>query len=164
MTQRGQLLHQAYLVTIIIKGLLGLLEFCVGAIIAAFGPERLYGVVLRVINPELYEGGHIRTAQLVQRGAAALAQTPGHFVIFYLFVHGTLKMTITVVLLRGRGRWVFPVASVILLGFIAFFAYDLGQHWSNWVLGLALFDSLTLALVAHEWRDPTSGQSRARSH
>lgn len=144
--------HKAYLATILIKGLFGLLEFCGGLIIAVFGPQRLYGVVLRVIDPELYEGGHIRTAQLVLKGAAALAQSPGHFVIFYLFVHGILKMTITAVLLRGHGRWVFPVASLILLGFITFFAVDLNQHWSVWVLGLALFDTLTLALVLNEWR------------
>ena len=109
-------------------------------------------MVLRVIDPELYEGGHIHTAQLVLQGAAALAQTPGHFVIFYLFVHGALKMTITGVLLRGHGRWIFPVASTILFGFIAFFGFDLSKHWSNWVLGLALFDTLTQALVANEWR------------
>ena len=151
MTTRSPLFHTAYLVTIIIKGLFGLLEFCGGVIIASFGPQKLYGLVLRVIDPELYENGHIRTAELVLKGAATLAQTPGHFVIFYLFVHGTLKMTITAVLLRGHGRWVFPVASVILLGFIAFFGFDLSRHWSNWVLGLALFDTLTLALVVNEW-------------
>ena len=153
MTSRSPFLHTAYLVTILIKGLFGLLEFTGGVILAGLGPERIYGVVLRVIDPELYEDGHIRTAQLVLKGAAALAQTPAHFVIFYLLVHGALKMTITGVLLRGRGRWVFPVASAILLGFIAFFAYDLGQHWSNWVLGLALFDTLTLALVVNEWHN-----------
>jgi uncharacterized membrane protein len=153
MASRRSLFHAAYLVTIIIKGLAGLLEFTGGTLIAAFGPEGIYGVVLRVINPELYESGHIHTAQLVLQGAAALAQTPGHFVIIYLWVHGTLKMTITAVLLRGSGRWVFPVASVILLGFIAFFAYDLARHWSDLVLGLALFDSLTLALVVNEWRN-----------
>lgn len=152
MTSRTGLLHKAYLITIIIKGLFGLLEFCGGVIIAIFGPQRLYGLVLRIIAPELYEGGHFRTAQLALHGAAALAQTRGHFVIFYLFVHGTLKMTITAVLLRGRGRWVFPVAVVILLGFIAFFGFDLSKRWSIWVLGLALFDTATLALVANEWR------------
>ena len=152
MAQRS-LLHTAYLATIIIKGLFGLLEFCGGMIIATFGPQRLYGLVLRVINPELYEGGHIRTSQLVLEGATALAQTRGHFVIFYLFVHGILKMTITAVLLCGHGRWVFPVASIILLGFIAFFSFELSRHWSDWVLGLALFDSLTLALVVNEWQN-----------
>lgn len=150
------IVHKAYLATILIKGLFGLLEFTGGAVIAIFGPQRLYGVVLRVIDPELYEGGHIRTAELVLKGAAALAQSPGHFVIFYLFVHGILKMTITAVLLRGHGRWVFPVASVILLGFIAFFSLELSHRWSNWVLGLALFDTVTLALVINEWRTWTN--------
>jgi len=152
MTSRNSLFHTAYLVTILIKGLFGLLEFFGGAIIAIFGPQRLYGLVLRVIDPELYVGGHIHTAQLVLQGATALAQTRGHFVIFYLFVHGALKMTITAVLLRGHGRWVFPVASAILLGFIAFFGFDLSKQWSIWVLGLALFDTLTLALVVNERR------------
>ena len=110
-------------------------------------------MVLRVVDPELYDNGHTRTAELVLKGAAALAQSPGHFVIFYLFVHGTLKMTITAVLLRGRGRWVFPVASTILLGFITFFSLELAHRWSDWVLGLALFDTLTLALVINEWRN-----------
>ena len=49
--------------------------------------------------------------------------------------------------------WVFPVASAILLGFIAFFGFDLARHWSNWLLALALFDTLTLALVVNEWRN-----------
>ena len=153
MTRKSPLMHTAYLVTIIVKGLFGLSEFCGGVILAVFGAEQLYGMVLRVIDPELYEGGHIHTAQLVLQGAAALAQSPKHFVIFYLFAHGALKMTITAVLLKGHGRWVFPVASAILLGFIGFFAYDLGRHWSYLVLGLALFDTLTLALVANEWRN-----------
>jgi uncharacterized membrane protein len=153
MASRTPLIHTAYLATIIIKGLAGLLEFCGGALIATFGPDGIYDLVLRVIDPELYDAGHIRTAQLVLQGATALAQTPGNFVIFYLFTHGTLKMTITAVLLRGRGRWAFPVASTILLCFITFFAYDLARHWSNLVLGLALFDILTLALVVNEWRN-----------
>ncbi len=149
----NSLVHIAYLATIWIKGFFGLLEFTGGTIIAVFGPQRLYGAVLRWIDPELYEGGHIRTAELVLKGATALASSPGHFVIFYLFVHGTLKMAITVVLLLGRGVWIFPFASLILLGFIGFFSIDLSRHWSNWVLALALFDTLTLALVLNEWRN-----------
>ncbi|MBA2589000.1 MAG: DUF2127 domain-containing protein [Alphaproteobacteria bacterium] len=157
MISRSTQLHTAYLITIIIKGLFGLLEFCSGAIIAIFGPQRLYVLALRVIDLDLYEGGHTHTAQLVLQGAAALSQTRGYFVIFYLFMHGALKMTITAVLLRGRGRWVFPVASAILLGFIAFFGFHLSKHWSIWVLGLALFDTLTLTLVTNEWRNWSKG-------
>lgn len=150
---RCTLFHNAYLLTIIIKGLFGVLELCGGAIIALLGPQRLYGLATRVINPDLYQSDHIHAAKLVLQGAMALNHTQGYFVIFYLFIHGALKMTITAVLLRGRGRWVFPVASAILFGFIVFFGSLLSKHWSTWVLGLALFDTFTLVLVTNEWRN-----------
>ena len=51
-------------------------------------------------------------------------------------------------------RWIFPVAVVILVGFIAFMGYRLTHHWSVWLFGFALFDVLTLALVINEWRSP----------
>lgn len=152
-TNKNSLAHIAYLVTIWIKGFFGLLEFTGGAIIAVFGPQRLAGAVLRWLDPELYEGGHFRTAELVREGAAALASSHVTFVVFYLFVHGSLKMAITGVLVRGHGAWVFPFASVILLGFIGFFCLDLSRHWSDMVLALAAFDTLTLALVLNEWRN-----------
>lgn len=152
-TRPNPLIHLAYLVTILIKGFFGLLEFTGGTIIAIFGPQRLNTFVLQWTNPELYETHQNEALILLRHATAALAQSHGYFVIFYLFVHGALKMTITAVLLRGRGAWVFPFASAILLGFIGFFCYDLVHSWSNWVLALALFDTLTLALVLNEWRN-----------
>jgi uncharacterized membrane protein len=49
------LTHIAYLVTILIKGFFGLLEFTGGVVIAVFGPQRLNTLVLQWTNPELYE-------------------------------------------------------------------------------------------------------------
>ena len=46
----------------------------------------------------------------------------------------------------------FPVASLILTGFVAYMSWHLTIHWSDWLLGFALFDLLTLALVLNEWR------------
>ena len=83
---------------------------------------------------------------------AALVQTQAGFIILYLLVHGALKMAITITLLRGRGVWIFPFSSVILLGFIAYMSYELSIHWSYLLLALALLDTVTLALVLNEWR------------
>ena len=71
-------------------------------------------------------------------------------------MHGILKLALAVGLLRGGGRWIFPVGAAILLGFIAFMSYRLSEQWSNWLLGFALFDALTLALVLNEWRKPVT--------
>ena len=145
--------HIAYLVTILFKGLVGFLEAAGGTIIALTGPQKLYGFILAYPVPELYDHGHDRAAQLIGQGATLLAQSQTGFVIFYLLVHGALKMAITTVLLRGRGVWVFPFASTILAGFIAYMSFELFDAWSNWILALALFDTFTLSLVLNEWRN-----------
>jgi uncharacterized membrane protein len=81
-------------------------------------------------------------------------------VIFYLLVHGLLKLGIALALLRGTARWVFPAASLILTGFIAYMSWRLSLRWSDWLLGAALFDLLTLGLVLNEWRAHDSGNGR----
>jgi uncharacterized membrane protein len=144
--------HAAYLVTILVKGLMGGIELAAGLIIAITGPQRLYSYALRLSTPELFADRHEHARQIIRNGVEHMAQSPGHFLIFYLLVHGTLKLTITVTLLRGRGVWIFPTASLILTGFIAYFAFHLSREWSYPILGLALFDGATLALVLNEWR------------
>ena len=137
------------------------MEVTAGLIIAITGPQRLYSLALQWTNPELYQGRQSHTAELIRQGAAALAELPGHFVIFYLLVHGALKMAITGTLLRHRGVWVFPFAAVILAGFIAYMSLELADKWSNWLLGLALLDTVTLLLVLNEWRTWNTKHPRA---
>jgi uncharacterized membrane protein len=138
-------------VTILIKGFFGLLEVTGGLIIAIAGPQRLYSWILQWTTPELYQGGPAHLAEAIRQGAAVI-QTQAGFIILYLFVHGALKMAITITLLRGRGVWIFPFASAILLGFIVYMSYELSLRWSNLLLALALLDTVTLALVLNEWR------------
>ena len=145
-------LHVAYLVAILIKGFDGAVEALAGLVILITGPERLYEWVIRLTAPELAAGRH-PTIHAIQRGAERLAEGPHGFVIFYLLVHGLLKLGIVMALLRGGGRWVFPAASAILAGFVIYMSWRLSIRWSDWLLGFALFDLLTLALVLNEWRN-----------
>jgi uncharacterized membrane protein len=151
----GSLAHLAYVTTIAIKGFDGGLETLAGLVIWITGPQRLYRWVVRVTAPELFDGEHVRAVHAIRRGAEHLATSGAHFVVFYLLVHGVLKLGLAIVLLRGGGRWIFPVGTLILTGFIAFMSYRLSEEWSNWLLGFALFDALTLALVLNEWRKPS---------
>jgi uncharacterized membrane protein len=160
LTKRSPLLHTAYLAAILIKGFDGALEALAGMVIAVTGPERLYEWVIRVTAPELT--GHHPALHAIRSGATRLAESSHEFVIFYLLVHGVLKLGVVVALLRGGGRWVFPIASLILAGFVAYMGRELSLRWSGWVLSFALFDFLTLVLVLNEWRN-VSGTIRART-
>jgi uncharacterized membrane protein len=160
LAKRPQLLHDAYLGAILIKGFDGAVETLAGLVIALTGPERIYEWVFRLTAPELGGGHHHPALHAIRSGAERLAHGPHHFVIFYLLVHGLLKFGIAVALLRGTARWVFPVASLILTGFIAYMSWRLSLRWSDWLLGAALFDLLTLGLVLNEWRAHDSGNGR----
>jgi uncharacterized membrane protein len=154
LTKRSPLLHTAYLAAILIKGFDGALEALAGIVIAVTGPERLYEWVIRVTAPELT--GHHPALHAIRSGATRLAEASHEFVIFYLLVHGILKLGVVAALLRGGGRWLFPIASLILACFVAYMGRELSLHWSGWVLSFALFDLLTLILVLNEWRNVTS--------
>jgi uncharacterized membrane protein len=149
LAKRSPLLHYAYLAAILIKGFDGAIEALAGLIIAITGPERLYEWVIRLTAPELT--GHHPALHAIRAGATRLAESSHEFVIFYLLVHGLLKLGIVLALLRGGGRWLFPIASFILAGFVAYMSWRLTIRWSGWLLGFALFDLLTLALVLNEW-------------
>ena len=145
-------IHLAYLVTLLVKGFDGAVEILAGLVIFLTGPARIYRWVVRVTAPEIYDGSHAAAVHAIRTGAEHLATTGAHFVEFYLVVHGLLKLALVLVLLRGGGRWIFPVGVVILGGFIGYMSWRLNQQWSDWLLGFALFDVLTLALVLNEWR------------
>lgn len=150
-----RLLHYAYLAAILIKGFDGAMEALAGLTLAVAGPERLYEWAIRFTAPELT--GHHPALHAIRNGATRLEESSHQFVLFYLLVHGTLKLGIVAALLRGGGRWLFPVASLILTGFVAYMSWRLMMHWSGWLLGFALFDLLTLALVLNEWRSESGG-------
>ena len=90
-------------------------------VIAVAGPERLYEWVIRFTAPELT--GYHPALHAIRSGATRLAEGSHEFVIFYLLVHGTLKLGIVLALLRGGGRCVFPVASLILAGFVMYMSW-----------------------------------------
>lgn len=161
LAKRPQLLHDAYLGAILIKGFDGAVETLAGLILALTGPERIYEWVFRLTAPELGTGHH-PAIHAIRTGAEKLASGPHQFVIVYLLVHGLLKLSVAVALLGGSARWIFPAASLILTGFIAYMSWRLSLHWSDWLLGAALFDLLTLALVLNEWRAHNRGNASVK--
>ena len=160
MAKRPPLLHYAYLAAILVKGFDGAIEALAGLILAITGPERIYEWVIRFTAPELT--GHHPALHAIRSGATRLAESSHEFVIFYLLVHGLLKLGIVVALLRGGGRWLFPIASLVLAGFVAYMSWHLTMRWSGWLLGFALFDLLTLALVLNEWRNVSGKRTDAQ--
>jgi uncharacterized membrane protein len=154
LTKPNSLVHLAYLVTIAIKGIDGAIETILGLVIWASGADRFYAFLLKFAAPELAAGPPPSGwAEFLHDAAAQLLHSSVPFVVIYLLAHGILKVVLALVLLTGGGRWVYPVATAILTGFIGFMSWHLAEQWSNWVLAFAIFDLATLLLVLNEWRN-----------
>jgi len=151
MRKPGTVAHLAYLVTIAVKGFDGAVELLIGLLIFFAGPERIYLFILRLTAPELDDHPNSPVVHAIRRGVSGLANGEANFAVIYLLVHGVLKLGLAVALLRGGARWIYPVASLILTGFIAYMSWHLALRWSNLLLGFALFDFVTLLLVVNEW-------------
>ena len=146
--------------TVAIKGIDGAVEIVLGLLLAVAGTHRLAEIMLKVIAPELeqHPGNHM--LQAANHGAHDLSHQTGHFALVYLLIHGVLKAGIAYNLLLEK-KWIFIPAIVVLIGFILFMGVRLAQNWSLWLLALALFDMLTLALVVSEYARLGSALNRA---
>jgi uncharacterized membrane protein len=148
------LAHLAYLVTIAVKGIDGAIETILGLVIWVSGPDRFNAFLMRFTAPELVADPRPSgVTEFLRNAASQLMDSSVSFIVFYLLAHGILKVVLALVLLTGGGRWVYPVATLILTGFIGFMSFHLAEHWSNWVLAFAIFDFVTLLLVLNEWRN-----------
>jgi uncharacterized membrane protein len=83
------------------------------------------------------------------------------FVAIYLLGHGAIKLLMVAGFLCEK-RWVFPVAIVVLLGFIGFQIYHLCGHYSIGLVGFTLLEAVIVALVWIEYRSLGKNTSGGR--
>jgi uncharacterized membrane protein len=153
-SQANSLVHLAYLITIAVKGIDGAIETVLGLVIWISGADRFNAFLLKFAAPELAAGPPpTGWTEFLRDAASQLMDSSVPFIVIYLLAHGILKVVLALVLLTGGGRWVYPVATIILTGFIGFMSFHLAEQWSNWVLAFAIFDLATLLLVLNEWRN-----------
>ena len=151
MTKRPALLHLAYLIAIIIKGIDGLVETVAGTLIAIYGSHQVYQLAVWLTAPEIARHPESHAVHAIRHGAYGFAHSSHRFAVVYLLAHGILKLGLVINLLIEH-LWIFPVSITVLLGFFAFMAAKLAAHWSPWLFAFAMFDLLTVALNANEWR------------
>lgn len=140
-----RLAHLAFVLGMVFKGIDGLMEVA-GAIalllISKSQIDQLADWLARQEFGPTHALAHVTTQ---------LAVGMQHFTIIYLFVHGGVKLALVGGLLRGV-RWVFPVALVILTGFIAYQVYRLSMRLSLGLGALTVIDLIVVLLIFQEWR------------
>lgn len=143
-------LDRAFQISVLAKGLDGLVEL-VGAVLLAVVPvDALQSLAVRVTAHELSLDSHDLVATHLLRAANDLPRTRT-FGVIYLAAHGVVKIVLVAGLLR-RQRWAYPATLVFLGVFIAYQLYRIVIDPTLGMIALTAFDALVLGLVWREYR------------
>ena len=147
----GRLLHWIFEMSLVIKGLLS-------------AGESLIGVGL-LVTPNVmvlkFAGWlmHLHVAENPGEGMALFAKhlsqnfpvNVQHFWAIYLVFHGGLKFAM-VLMLAWRILWAYPVAMLILAGFVVYQMSEFYMHGGIPLAALSGFDTFMITLVWREYK------------
>lgn len=145
---RRRLLDRTFDISIILKGLDGLIECIGGVLLLVVSPAALNNLVVRFTRSELSEDPHDFVAHRLLRLSADLHHTRT-FGAIYLLSHGLVKIVLVAALLREQ-RWAYPAMLVFLGAFIAYQCYRAAVDLSVGLVLLSVFDAFVAWLT---WRE-----------
>lgn len=144
-------LHRAFEASLLLKGLFAAAETMLGLLLYFVANDSIRSLVSWLTAQEITEDPNDLLAQFLLRAAQAFSIDAQAFYATYLAGHGLLKLVVVLLLARGL-LWAYPLAVVVLSGFIV---YQLHRYLLEPSLGLvllSLFDLVLIALTVIEYR------------
>jgi len=145
---RRDALDTTFNITLVLKGIDGVLELVGGILLLVVSPASLDALARRLFQHELSQDRHDFIARHVLHLTANLHHTQT-FGAVYLLTHGLVKVIIVVGLYR-REHWSYYVAFVFLGGFVIYQIYRMTFAPS---IGLALLTAFDLLIIWLTWRE-----------
>ncbi len=145
----ASLLDKTFWVSLILKGLDGVLELAGGILLLAVSPQQI-GAVARVLTQhELSEDPDDLIANSLLHLTGGLDTSATLFGAVYLLLHGLVKVVLVWAILKNH-LWAYPWMIGFLVLFIAYQTYQIILTFS-W--GLLLLTAFDIFIVALTWRE-----------
>jgi uncharacterized membrane protein len=148
---RSSLLDRIFDISLILKGLDGLLELVGGVLLLLVSPARLTSIVMLLTQHELSQDPKDFIATHLLAYAHTLSTAVTLFAATYLLVHGIVKVVLVVSLLKEQ-LWAYPWMIGFLVIFILYQMYRIILHVSVGLIALTLFDCFIVLLTVLEYR------------
>ena len=120
--QKGRIIHLFFTISVMVKGLDGVLETVGGTLLFFVSPQRIYYIVKLITHDELVEDPRDIVANYLLHSAQHLSFSAKTFGAIYLLGHGIIKAGLVSALLL-RQRWAYPAAIVAFLLFLVYQIY-----------------------------------------
>jgi uncharacterized membrane protein len=144
-------IHEAFLVSVWIKGLVGVIQAAAGALLLLVNQKAFVDLAISITTPELTEDPRDPIATFLRGSALHWGSGTQHFASTYLILHGAIKILLVAALLRGK-LWSYPVSIWVLGAFIAYQGYRYTLTHSPWLIALTALDVVVVALIWTEYR------------
>jgi uncharacterized membrane protein len=145
--ERQRIIHEAFEVGIVLKGLNAILEVVFGILLLftnVLGLVHLLIADALIEDPDNFFAMHLR----VLANPSHAAQVYGGL---YLLGHGIVKIVLVAGLLRKKA-WAYPASIAVLSLFILYEAVQFLHTHSMWLFALTIFDLALVWLVWQEYR------------
>lgn len=126
---RERWIERMFKIGVVVTGIDGVLETIGGAIFLCAARTAMSRFLTMITRPELPEDPDDWIANALRHTFNHLSESGKLFGGVYLLVHGAVKIFLVVCLLRGK-LWAFPIAMIVLLGFMVYQGYRLSTHFS----------------------------------
>jgi len=144
------LVTQAFDISVILKGLDGVLEILGGLVLLIVPPSDIRALLIWITGKELSEDPNDFIATRIVRLAHMLSVSAYNFTIAYLLIHGFVKVFLVVMLLR-RHLWAYPTAIAVFSAFGVYQIYQFTFSHSILLLALTVLDVVVVALTVWEY-------------
>jgi len=145
------LLDTTFEVSIILKGLDGLLELVGGVLLLVVSPATINQLIVRLTQHELDKDPNDVIATRLLHFGNGLTGSAVRFAAAYLLVHGIVKVVLVAALLRNK-LWAYPWLIITLVVFIGYQLYRIALVPSAWLIALTVFDAFVVWLTWREWQ------------
>ncbi len=147
----AKVLHWLFEASLVIKGALTGSEALAGLGLLLVPNAMVARLVYWLTHFEIAEDPTDTMATWTLRAIEQFPIGTQHFYAIYLMFHGGLKLGIVLLLWR-RVMWAYPAGMVVLAGFVVYQLYEFVHSGSPFLLMLAVFDLIMIALIWQEYR------------
>jgi uncharacterized membrane protein len=149
MTNNSQ--HTLFLVSILLKGFLALLECISGLTVYFVTPEAIRALANFLLHNKLIANPHDFLAKFLEHALQDFSVSAKTFLALYLILHGLVKIGVVAGLLSGK-QWSYPTGLVALGLFIAYQLERFIRTGAPALLVISVFDAFIMYLVWREWQ------------
>jgi uncharacterized membrane protein len=143
---------KAFLISLYLKGLDGLLEIAGGILLLIISPELINHLARWLTQGELSEDPNDFIANHVLNTAHHLTGSSLAFGAAYLLSHGIVKVFLVYMVLKGR-LWAYLALIAVTVLFVIYQTYRMAVKFSVSMLLLTIFDLLIIYLTQREYRN-----------